>query len=122
MHFWVVPWFAFLMFANNLRWISVSTLASKVPQSHQRVRYMSSLSAIQHLSSASGAILSTKILGPSDGGALVGLSSVAIAFTCLAVLMLPLVFWIDQKLLSQAPLNLGAEAELAAEIQAQVIE
>ena len=61
-HLPVLPWFAAFMLANSLRWISISTLTSKVPLPHHRARYMSILSAVQHLSSSGGAILSTRLL------------------------------------------------------------
>ncbi|NDD91280.1 MFS transporter [bacterium] len=94
----VLPWFAAFMLANSLRWISMSTLTSKVPLPHQRARYMSILSAVQHLSSASGAIVSTRLLRPGPGGSLEGIPTLALTAIVLGLLVPGVVYWVEKRL------------------------
>ena len=111
----VLPWFAAFMLANSLRWISISTLTSKVPLPHQRGRYMSVLSAIQHLSSSMGAILSTRLLHNSPDGTLDGMPRLALTSIGLGLLVLPLVYAVERRLprrrSGDATIELNAVAE-----------
>jgi predicted MFS family arabinose efflux permease len=85
-----VAWFGLLMFTNSLRWISISTLTSKVPPARHRARYMSLLSAVQHLSSSLGAFLSTLLLSTAADGSLVGVPRLAAVSLGLSLLVPPL--------------------------------
>ncbi len=111
----VLPWFACFMLANSLRWISISTLTSKVPYPHQRARYMSILSAVQHLSSSTGAILSTRLLHNTPSGALDGIPRLGLAAMGLALLVPPLVLIVEKGLRSRRPLKDSGTATLEAE-------
>jgi predicted MFS family arabinose efflux permease len=66
------------MLALSLRNVAYNTLASKVPRKDERARFMSIQSAVQHAASAGGAFLSSRILGQTRGGALVGMGRVAL--------------------------------------------
>ncbi len=85
-----VAWFGLLMFTNSLRWISISTLTSKVPPARHRARYMSLLSAVQHLSSSLGAFLSTLLLSTAADGSLIGVPRLAAVSLGLSLLVPPL--------------------------------
>jgi len=85
-----VPWFAILMLGNSLRWISISTLTSKVAPPHHRGKYMSILSAAQHLSSSLGAFLSTQLLETASDGRLLGVHRLAITSLTLSLAVPPL--------------------------------
>ena len=63
--------------ANSLRNPSLSTLASRVPMASERARFQSTQSAVQHLASAGGALLSSMLLSTGEGGRLVGMWKVA---------------------------------------------
>jgi predicted MFS family arabinose efflux permease len=65
------------MLALSLRNVSYNTLASKVPRSDERARFMSIQSAVQHAASAGGAFLSSRLLSETGRGALVGMGRVA---------------------------------------------
>jgi predicted MFS family arabinose efflux permease len=65
------------MLALSLRNVAYNTLATKVPRSDERARFMSIQSAVQHAASAGGAFLSSRLLGEARGGALVGMGRVA---------------------------------------------
>ena len=69
--------FIAFMLAMSFRNVSYNTLTTKVPQSNERARFMSIQSAVQHAASASGAFLSSKMLGELPDGALVGMGQVA---------------------------------------------
>jgi predicted MFS family arabinose efflux permease len=96
----IVAWFGLLMFTNSLRWISISTLTSKVPPARHRARYMSLLSAVQHLSSSLGAFLSTLLLTTGEAGRLVGLPRLA-AVSLGISLMIPPLALVVQRLLQK---------------------
>ena len=84
-------WALFVLFilANSIRNPSLSTLASRVPRASERARFQSTQSAVQHLASAGGALLSSVLLTTGEGGRLVGMWKVA-AFSGALSLALPL--------------------------------
>lgn len=57
-----VLFFMGFMLGLGLRNVAYNTLASRVPEAHERARFLSIQSAVQHLSSAAGAFLSAQIL------------------------------------------------------------
>ena len=83
-------WALFVLFilANSLRNPSLSTLASRVPRASERARFQSTQSAVQHLASAGGALLSSVLLATGEGGRLVGMWKLA-AFSGAMSLALP---------------------------------
>ena len=89
------PWlpvmvaFTAFMIGNSLRSVSMNTLASRVPSPAERARFMSTQSAVQHLASASGAALSTRVLSVGSDGRLEGMRTLAFFSTGVA-LALPL--------------------------------
>jgi predicted MFS family arabinose efflux permease len=54
--------FSLFMVASALRGVAFNTISSKIPGSHERARFMSVQSSVQHLSSALGAGLSSLVL------------------------------------------------------------
>jgi predicted MFS family arabinose efflux permease len=123
----VPPMLLFVVFmtAMSFRNVSHTTLTSKVPGPHERARFQSIQSAVQHAASAAGAFLSsqllttTPLLGP-DGQALkddhgkalvklVGMPRVAViamAFTAL----LPLLFFLVERSVKRRDAVKKAEA------------
>jgi predicted MFS family arabinose efflux permease len=77
------PWlpimavFVAFMIGNSLRNVSLNTLSSRVPGPAERARFMSTQSAVQHLSSALGAGLSTRLLTVGEDGRLDGMRGLA---------------------------------------------
>jgi predicted MFS family arabinose efflux permease len=61
-HIPVPAFFSLFMIASALRGVSFNTLSSRVPGSHERARFMSVQSSVQHISSALGASISSLIL------------------------------------------------------------
>lgn len=78
------PWlpvltiFVGFMVAMSIRNISTTTLTTQVPANHERAGFMSINSAVQNISSALGAIVSSLLLETTNSGALTGMSSVAL--------------------------------------------
>lgn len=78
----VIPAF---MVGNSLRNVSSSTLSSRVPAPRERARFMSAQSAVQHLASAIGAGLSTRLLIAEPDGRLGGMRTLAFLSIAVAV-------------------------------------
>jgi predicted MFS family arabinose efflux permease len=100
-----VPWlpimllFCVLMTSMALRNVSLNTLSSRVPKPHERARFMSLQSAVQHIGAALGAMFSSSLLKELPDKHLQGMSTVA-EFSIAMSLVLPL-------LLSRVERNLG---------------
>lgn len=75
-----------LMFAMAFRNVAINTLTSKVPAMVERARFMSLQSCVQHLASALGATLSSRLLTGSGGEARI--ATVAIALTAVLPLLM----------------------------------
>lgn len=82
-----IPLFMTFMLAMGLRNVSYNTLCSRVPEPHERARFMSIQSSVQHAASAAGAFLSAQILSETLDHKLVHMpvvSGISIALTVLA--------------------------------------
>lgn len=85
---WLHPIVVFTCFmvSMSVRGVVISSIASRVPRSDERARYMSFQSAVQHVFCALGAFASTQVLSEEPNGALIGMPTLAlisIAFTSL---------------------------------------
>jgi predicted MFS family arabinose efflux permease len=81
----VVLLFLFFMTGNSLRNVAMNALTSRVPGPAERARFMSVQSAVQHLSSAIGAGLSTRLLTVEAGDRLGGMPGLCAFSAALAV-------------------------------------
>jgi len=70
--------FCLLMVSATLRAVPMQSLATRVPPSAQRARFMSAQNAVQHLSSAAGAFGASLGLTTEAGGRLSGMERVAL--------------------------------------------
>jgi predicted MFS family arabinose efflux permease len=77
--------FVVFMVSSNFRMVPMQALASRVPRPEQRARFMSAQSAVQHASSAVGAMLASFVLIALPDGRLVHMEAVAIAALVLAL-------------------------------------
>jgi predicted MFS family arabinose efflux permease len=95
---WPPPWLPVLfllaafMTANALRNVSASTLSSRVPGPAERARFLSTQSAVQHLASALGATLSTRVLTVEADGRLAGMRALA-GLSAAVASLLPLLLY-----------------------------
>ncbi len=78
--------FCTFMVGNNLRYVAMNTLISKVPPPQYRARFMSMLSAVQHLLSSSGSFLSAAVLSSDASGKLIGMATIGWMFFALSLI------------------------------------
>jgi predicted MFS family arabinose efflux permease len=75
------------MVTSGFRMVPIQTLSSRVPSHSERARFSSVQSAVQHMASAVGAVVSSYMLSVDANGALVGFERVAwFSLACMAVL------------------------------------
>lgn len=84
--------FSLFMAATAIRNVSINALTSRVPQPHERARFMSLQSAMQHLAAAGGAGLGSLLLSELPNGQLGGMPRVAAISVAFAAL-LPALLW-----------------------------
>jgi len=116
--FLLVVWFAFVgydprvpigalfvlfMTGMSFRMAPYQTLISKVPAPQERASFMSLMSAIQHLSTSAGAVLSSVILSTGTRGELVGMPRLGLVAMAIATLVPPLFFLVERRVRSAAP-------------------
>jgi len=89
--------FVMFMGGMSMRNVSMSSLSTRVPRADQRAGYMSLQSTAQHLSSATGAFASSRLLHDAPGGRLAGISTVAVISTVLALTLPPMLAAIDKR-------------------------
>ncbi len=83
----VIVLFVGFMLGTSARNVAYNTLVSKVPLPHERARFMSIQSAVQHLASATGAFLSAEILVAHPDGSLGNVAAVALVAIGLSLLV-----------------------------------
>jgi hypothetical protein len=69
----------------SIRNVSMSALSTRVPRGDQRAGYMSLQSTAQHVSSATGAFMSSRLLQQAPGGRLQGIATVSVVSAVLAL-------------------------------------
>ena len=86
----ILALFVGFMVTSSFRFVPMQALSSRVPEPHERARFMSVQSCVQHLASALGAIIAAQMLVTRPSGALSGIESVA-TFTAVLAVVLPLI-------------------------------
>jgi predicted MFS family arabinose efflux permease len=89
--------FVLYMGATSVRNVSMSSLSTRVPRADERAGYMSLQSTAQHVSSATGAFVSSHLLHEAPGGRLTGISTVATMSAVLALGLPPLLAAIGRR-------------------------
>jgi predicted MFS family arabinose efflux permease len=69
--------FVGFMAASSFRMVPMQALSSRVPAPWERARFMSGQSVVQHLGSAAGAFVASRMLRELPGGGLAGMGDVA---------------------------------------------
>lgn len=82
--------FVSFMVTSSFRVVPMQALSTRVPEAHERARFMSVQSCVQHAASALGAMFGAQLLSTRPDGALQGIGEVA-SFTALFALLLPLI-------------------------------
>jgi predicted MFS family arabinose efflux permease len=93
----VLAVFVLFMGGMSIRNVSMSSLSTRVPRADQRAGYMSLQSTAQHLSSATGAFVSSRLLHEASGGRLAGVATVSILSAVLALGLPPLLAAIGRR-------------------------
>jgi predicted MFS family arabinose efflux permease len=102
------PWlpvmlvFVLFMLANSLRAVALHTLGSRVPHPAERARFMSGLSAAQHLAAAGGAVISALLLHERPDGTLEGMNRVAL-FAVVLSSGVPFLVWAIARRVASRP-------------------
>jgi predicted MFS family arabinose efflux permease len=89
--------FTGFMAAMSIRGVVVGSLASRVPTSATRARFMSFQSAVQHASSALGAFFSSLVLTETMSGSLVGMPLLALCSMATSLLIPVAVILVERK-------------------------
>jgi predicted MFS family arabinose efflux permease len=102
---WLPSFVAFSLFmtASAVRNVSINALTSRVPQPHERARFMSLQSAMQHLAAAGGAGLGALLLSELPNGQLGGMPRVAAISVAFATLLPALLWQVERELLKRRP-------------------
>jgi predicted MFS family arabinose efflux permease len=103
--------FLLLLFSLSVRNVAYSTLTSKVPGPAERARFMSFQSAVQHLASAAGAIVSSFVLAQTPGGQLLHMPRLAV-LSLLLVATFPGLLWLVERAVNQSGSATPMRAEL----------
>ena len=100
---WLTPLaiFALFMTSTAFRAVSVNALSSRVPGPHERARFMSLQSAMQHMGSAVGAMLSSQMLNERPDHGLLGMPQVAVVALVIGV-PLPLLMHVVERRVNAA--------------------
>jgi predicted MFS family arabinose efflux permease len=85
--------FVGFMATSSLRMVPMQALFSRVPENAERAGFMSAQSVAQHLGSAAGAFLSSRMLRQLPDGRLGGMEGVASLAAALAAVV-PLLLWL----------------------------
>jgi predicted MFS family arabinose efflux permease len=96
----VMAMFVALMTAMALRNVSLNTTSSRVPRPHERARFMSLQSAVQHVGAAIGAMSSSSLLEERPDERLSGMRVVA-TFSIAMAFGLPLLLRLVERQLQQ---------------------
>ncbi len=98
----ILALFVLFMAALSSRNVAYNALTAQVPLPSQRARFLSLQSAVQHLASAAGAILSASLLVTTADGALHGIERVATISLLLSALVPLGMAWVAGKLQARA--------------------
>ena len=94
----VMAIFVAFMTSMALRNVSLNTLSSRVPLPHERARFMSLQSAVQHIAAALGAVLSSAILHELPDKRLDGMRTVASCSIVLAFALPAFLYAVERQL------------------------
>jgi predicted MFS family arabinose efflux permease len=107
--------FAIFMAGMSMRNVSLGSLSTRVPRQHERAGFMSLQSVSQQLSSALGAMISTRLLHNTPDGKLAGVAAVSGLALSIAFALPPLLVVITRRVRArEAIVAAGAPAPVSA--------
>jgi predicted MFS family arabinose efflux permease len=95
----IVAIFVLFMVSSTFRMVPMQALSSRVPDQHERARFMSAQSAVQHIACAAGAMLASSMLVADAHGRLIGIANVA-WFSLSMAAVFPVVLWQIERLVT----------------------
>ncbi len=107
--------FVMFMLCGSVRSIPISALSSRIPAPRERAAYMSIQSSVQHLASATGAFLSSKLLEERADRSLVGMSRLAVLAIVVGALLVPFVAYVEARVRAKEKRRDGDEGVRVAE-------
>jgi len=102
--------FVAFMVSGSFRFVPVQALSSRVPEPSERARFMSAQSAMQHLASATGAMIGAYVLTERADGGLVGMDRLAWFAVATSLLLPILLLAIDRRLRNRGAADVHARA------------
>lgn len=99
----VMFFFVTFMVAGSFRGVAINTQSSRVPGPTERAGFMSTQSAVQHLSAAAGAFLSSQLLTEGANHQLVGMPRVIWLSIGISVLLPVFLFMVARRLARRIP-------------------
>lgn len=106
--------FVAFMVTGTFRIVPMQSLSSRVPSPNERARFMSIQSSVQHLASAAGAMLASRMLVELPDHSLAGMDHVSWVSASLA-LMLPILLWIVEARVTARDAQVASVAAVPAQ-------
>jgi predicted MFS family arabinose efflux permease len=107
----VLGLFVVLMGSTSFRFVPLQSLASRVPFPAERARYMSTQSAVQHISAALGALVASHLLTELPGGRLSGMNHVGLVSMTLGALVPGLLWFVEGQVRAREQAVATADAQ-----------
>ena len=98
----VLAIFVCFMISQGFRFVPLQALSSRVPEPRERASFMSAQSAVQHLASATGAMIGAQILTERPGGALDGIDEIAWFAVAMSILLPAVLYAVDRRVRARA--------------------
>jgi predicted MFS family arabinose efflux permease len=98
------------MVSGSFRFVPWQALSSRVPGPGERARYMSAVSAVQHLASAAGAMIGAQVLTEQPDGSLRGMDELAWFAVATAAVLPVLIYMVDRLVRAGEPGAGGSSA------------
>lgn len=98
----IMVMFITYMVPQSIRNVACNTLITKIPRQKERARFQSMQSAVQHLACALGAFFGAYFLTSDATGKLQGVHQLSIGSIVIAIIVVPLIYLIEDKIKKQA--------------------
>jgi predicted MFS family arabinose efflux permease len=94
----MVVFFVLYMVAQSSRSVAMSAVTTRVPRPHERARYQSLQSAVQHLGQGSGSLIGSFLLHELPDKRLSGMPTLTVVAMALAATLPPMLVWVQHRL------------------------
>jgi predicted MFS family arabinose efflux permease len=94
--------FVGFMVAQGFRFVPLQALSSRVPEPRERASFMSAQSAVQHLASATGAMIGAQVLTERVGGGVEGIDKLAWFAVAMSAILPAILYAVDRRVRARA--------------------